>query len=395
MSAATVCILGCLIGTPILHISDEASTRAAILDTLHRQAAAWNAGDIPGFMEGYVQSEDLRFASGGSIRRGWRTTLERFQSRYNSRELMGTLRFSDFEVLLISDEYAEVFGAFHLSRDDSIGDASGLFTLLMRRVNGHWLVLHDHTSAAETENAADNGEAKLPKESEEAYETPPDVQAVLDATQSELDLQASQQDSNATSTPTLPELSQQADLAFYRGDFESAVRKYKAMMSLDPRLKTSHWRLGIALFYAGQPKEGAAVFDRYHSYDNVDRENGIWRFLCHYRAFGAEEAQKQLLRYEKDDRHPFPRVYQMFEGRLSAADLVENIPEDLTPSDRDARLFYCHLYAGLYLAVQEKPDAAKRHLEQMIVNRWARSAGFGPRYMWHVGRIHYLQLCRD
>lgn len=59
------------------------------------------------------------------------------------------LKFSDLEIMVLSPDYAEVFGKFHLTRDKSVGDASGLFTLLMRREGDQWLVLHDHTSAAE------------------------------------------------------------------------------------------------------------------------------------------------------------------------------------------------------------------------------------------------------
>jgi hypothetical protein len=38
----------------------------ALLDT---QAAAWNRGDIEGFMQGYWNSPELRFASGGNVTR--------------------------------------------------------------------------------------------------------------------------------------------------------------------------------------------------------------------------------------------------------------------------------------------------------------------------------------
>lgn len=117
--------------------------------TLDEQVLAWNRGDIPGFMDGYVRGDELRFASGGEVRNGWQATLERYQAKYTSRELMGTLAFSDLQVMVLSEDYAEVFGRFTLTRDQSVGDATGLFTLLMQRVDDRWLVRHDHTSAAE------------------------------------------------------------------------------------------------------------------------------------------------------------------------------------------------------------------------------------------------------
>lgn len=121
----------------------------AIRRTLSEQEAAWNNGDIRGFMKGYVRDESLRFSSGGSIRRGWETTLNRYLTTYSTQEKMGTLKFSDLEITVLGDEYAEVFGRFHLRREKSIGDASGLFTLLMKKQADEWLVWHDHTSSAD------------------------------------------------------------------------------------------------------------------------------------------------------------------------------------------------------------------------------------------------------
>ena len=122
---------------------------ASIRRTLDEQVKAWNAGDIPGFMGGYVRGEELRFASGGKVQNGWQNTLERYQSKYSSRELMGTLEFSELQILVLSSNYAEVFGRFTLTREKSVGNATGLFTLLMQRDGDRWLVRHDHTSAAE------------------------------------------------------------------------------------------------------------------------------------------------------------------------------------------------------------------------------------------------------
>ena len=126
--------------------SPESAT-AQIRITLDAQVSAWNNGDIAGFMDGYVREDSLRFASGGTVQRGWQKTLERYQARYSTREQMGTLEFTDLEFIELSAEYAEVFGKFHLARDKSVGDASGLFTLLMKRQGNRWLVMHDHTSS--------------------------------------------------------------------------------------------------------------------------------------------------------------------------------------------------------------------------------------------------------
>ncbi|MFM8476490.1 MAG: YybH family protein [Planctomycetaceae bacterium] len=128
---------------------DEHTAEQSIRAVLMAQAEAWNRGDIPAFMQGYLQDENLRFASGDTVQRGWQQTLERYQKHYDTREKMGSLSFQDLEIQVLSSEWAEVFGRYTLKRDPSVGNDTGLFTLLMSRKDDRWHILHDHTSAAE------------------------------------------------------------------------------------------------------------------------------------------------------------------------------------------------------------------------------------------------------
>lgn len=182
------------------------------------------------------------------------------------------------------------------------------------------------------------------------------------------------------------------DLRMFLGQFPEAVSDYQQMVRLQPAIDVSHWRLGIALFFAGRHQEAAQQFDKYHAFDQVDRENGIWRYLSHYRAYGAEQARKELLRYEKDDRPPFPEVYRLFEGTLTREQVLSAIPADLSEDARRSRLFYSDLYIGFHEMVQGKNDVACRHLGEAVRNQWPRTAGYGPDYMWHVGRLQYFLL---
>ena len=186
--------------------------------------------------------------------------------------------------------------------------------------------------------------------------------------------------------------SRRGDLHMFLGKFAEAETDYKKMSELKPDLDASHWRLGIAMYLAGHPEDAAAQFDKYHSFDNVDRENGIWRYLSHRAAFGKEKAREQLLKYEKDDRPPFREVYQLFEGTLTGDQVLQSISPELPESSRQSRLFYAQLYVGLNDAVEEKPEAAIKALREAVKNEWPREAGFGPDYMWHVGRLQYLRL---
>jgi len=186
--------------------------------------------------------------------------------------------------------------------------------------------------------------------------------------------------------------SARGDLQMFLGEFEKAEADYLQMVKLKPALDASHWRLGIAMFFANHPKQAAEQFDRYNSFDNIDRENGIWRYLSHYRAFGKEEAKRQLLRYEKDDRPPFKEVYRLFDGTLTAGEVLQTIPADLSEESRASRLFYSHLYIGMNQVVEGQIEDAKASLLTATLNPWPRKAGYGPTYMWHIGRLQYLEL---
>lgn len=124
---------------------DPQTVAAAVLEVLDAQVEAWNEGDLEGFMEGYLRSEELRFASGNEIRRGWRNTLERYRQTYPDRAAMGTLAFEELDVRVLSEHAAMVFGRFRLTRESD--EPTGLFTLLVERHGDQWLIVADHTSS--------------------------------------------------------------------------------------------------------------------------------------------------------------------------------------------------------------------------------------------------------
>lgn len=126
---------------------DRKTSHVSIVTVLNRQVDAWNSGDIESYMQEYLKSEELRFASGGTITKGWQTTLERYQARYPDRATMGQLKTENFEIKVIDADDALVFGSWELER---AGDnPSGLYTLHLRKIDGDWVVVSDHTSSTE------------------------------------------------------------------------------------------------------------------------------------------------------------------------------------------------------------------------------------------------------
>jgi ketosteroid isomerase-like protein len=120
------------------------STAAEIRAVMASQVAAWNGGDIDGFMAGYARSDATEFVSGDKITRGWQTVRDRYRKKYNSREKMGRLTFSHIKVTPLSADAAIVLGRWELVRKKD--KPHGIFTLLFRRTPAGWRIVHDHTS---------------------------------------------------------------------------------------------------------------------------------------------------------------------------------------------------------------------------------------------------------
>lgn len=114
---------------------------------LMRQAEEWNRGDIDAFMNYYWNSDNLTFSSTGQTRRGWTATRDHFKSRYDTREKMGVLRFSELKINQLSPRAAYVLGRWDLVRALPEKPVGGVFTLVVAKIDDCWRIVHDHTSA--------------------------------------------------------------------------------------------------------------------------------------------------------------------------------------------------------------------------------------------------------
>ena len=126
---------------------DRDKIKEDIAAVIYDQMQSWNQGDIAAYMSGYDHSDSLRFASGGNVSYGWQTALERYRKGYPDQAAMGVLKFSDIDITIISEDAALVFGTWQLQKADE--NPWGLFTLLFRRTEDGWRIVHDHTSSAD------------------------------------------------------------------------------------------------------------------------------------------------------------------------------------------------------------------------------------------------------
>ncbi|HMF14990.1 MAG TPA: nuclear transport factor 2 family protein [Gemmataceae bacterium] len=135
-----------LLGFSSARGDDADASKTAIEKVLEDQAAAWNKGDLEGFMAGYWKSDELTFFSGKDVVKGWNATLERYKKRYQSEgKEMGKLTFSELKIDVLGPESAAVRGRFKVVTSKET--MQGLFTLLFKKTADGWKIVHDHTSA--------------------------------------------------------------------------------------------------------------------------------------------------------------------------------------------------------------------------------------------------------
>ena len=127
-----------------LAVAAQSKDEAAILKVLDDQNAAWNRGDIDGFMKGYWENDSLMFVGKSGVTYGWTNTLNNYKKGYPDTAAMGKLIFTNIKIQRLSKKYYFIVGKWYLKR--SIGDVSGHYNLLMQKINGRWVIVADHSS---------------------------------------------------------------------------------------------------------------------------------------------------------------------------------------------------------------------------------------------------------
>jgi len=125
-------------------VNAQTGDEKVIRDLLERQTRDWNRGDIDAFMNGYWESDSLMFVGKNGATYGYQKTLNNYKKNYPDTAAMGKLRFNILEVRKLSTDHYFVLGKWMLTR--SIGDLSGHYTLLLRKIKGKWTIVADHSS---------------------------------------------------------------------------------------------------------------------------------------------------------------------------------------------------------------------------------------------------------
>jgi uncharacterized protein (TIGR02246 family) len=112
--------------------------------TMDQQLEGWNTGSVDGFMKGYWKSEKFTFQSKNKRLNGFEQLAAMYKKNY-AGDKMGTLNFKDIEVKALAENLYLVIGRWQVITKNKEKN-EGLFTLIFRKIDDKWKIIHDHSS---------------------------------------------------------------------------------------------------------------------------------------------------------------------------------------------------------------------------------------------------------
>lgn len=173
---------------------------------------------------------------------------------------------------------------------------------------------------------------------------------------------------------------------FRLGKVTESVTDFDKHVQLSPEAESRQWERGISYYYAGEFEKGAKQFELYQTYHNQDVENSAWRYLCVARTSGVEKARESMLPIENDPRIPMMQIYDLYRGKLKPEDVLKAAAaNNPSPEALNSRLFYAHLYIGLWHEAAGEHDLARKHILEAEKHKIGH-------YMWDVAHVHAERL---
>jgi uncharacterized protein (TIGR02246 family) len=124
--------------------AESKKNQFAIRKVFEAGCAAWNRGDLDGYLASYWDSNKTIWVSSGSLRRGRKAIVAAYKARFSTPQQMGKLTLAELEIDVLTTTDAIAFGRWRLVVDNKT--AKGFFTVQLRKIEGVWLFVSDHSS---------------------------------------------------------------------------------------------------------------------------------------------------------------------------------------------------------------------------------------------------------
>ncbi len=133
---------------------EEPGLTARVPEILAAQAAAWNGGDLDGFMAAYHRSPETTYIGTAGLLEGFDAIRERYAPLFAPGAARDSLRFEALRTRELDPRVGIATARYVLHRDGEI-TSTGPFTLVFLRVEGAWKIVHDQSAADPTPVAAE------------------------------------------------------------------------------------------------------------------------------------------------------------------------------------------------------------------------------------------------
>lgn len=174
-------------------------------------------------------------------------------------------------------------------------------------------------------------------------------------------------------------------IQFKLAHIDEAISDFDQFLKLVPGQAPYHWQRGICYYYAGRFDDGRKQFELHQTVNPNDVENAAWHFLCVARSAGVEKARASLIPIHEDARVPMMQIHALFAGKAKPEDVLKAARAgELAKAELQQRLFYAHLYLGLYSEAIGDETGAREH-----ITKAAHEYG-GADYMSDVARVHLI-----
>ena len=110
------------------------------------QQAAWNKGDLDGYLSHYKDAPDTQAVLANLVR-GIDNVRSAYRQNFPNRDSMGAIEDSDIEVKTLGDDYALATGKYHLNRPKKSGGAvEGTFMELFEKTQAGWKIIFSQST---------------------------------------------------------------------------------------------------------------------------------------------------------------------------------------------------------------------------------------------------------
>jgi uncharacterized protein (TIGR02246 family) len=151
LAGGVLCLVACTPAVGGYRASDaeRAERHGEIVAMLVRAAASWNRGDLDAFVDDYLPGDTTTYIGARGVLRGSAAIRAAYAPRFAPGGVRDSLSFELVDVDPIAPDVLNVIATYVLSRHvggrDSV-TARGPTSLVMRRVDGRWRIVHDHSS---------------------------------------------------------------------------------------------------------------------------------------------------------------------------------------------------------------------------------------------------------